>query len=234
MDIQIIENITVKIESKNILKKLGYADETQSSQRINQSIDSLLIKADKLIKTQAVYARVGLSEISGNRIKIDDKFVIASSVLKETLCNCESVFLFIATIGAELESESSKLMRENNSLESLIMDAIGSQAAEALADSLCRTLSDEVKPQGLAVTHPFSPGYCDWNIEEQKILFFVLDGGEIKVKLTDSCMMIPRKSVSGIIGIGQSESLGKKNFPCQNCAKEKCPSRRRGKLAFTS
>jgi len=234
MDIRILKNIPLKIESKNILKKAGYADETQSSRRINQSIENFLTKADKLIKVKVIYAKVDLGDISGNRIKINDKFVIASKILKETLDGCKSAFLFIATIGAELESDVSKLMREGHSVESLILDAIGSEAAESLTHSFCRTLSDEVNSQGLAITQPFSPGYCDWDIEEQKILFFLLDGEKIGVKLTDSFMMIPRKSVSGIIGIGQSDLLGKKDLPCLKCAKEKCSGRRRGKLSFTS
>ena len=63
----------------------------------------------------------------------------------------------------------------------------------------------------------------DWPIGQQKELFRIL--GDVKsaigVELTDSCLMLPMKSASGILF--QTES----NFEsCQLCPRKNCPNRR--------
>jgi len=53
------------------------------------------------------------------------------------------------------------------------------------------------------ITNRYSPGYCGWNITGQKILFSLLPEYFCGIELTDTCLMLPIKSVSGIIGIGR-------------------------------
>ncbi|GAH91002.1 unnamed protein product, partial [marine sediment metagenome] len=48
-----------------------------------------------------------------------------------------------------------------------------------------------------------SPGYCDWKIDQQKMVFRAMKDDSAGVRLTEECLMLPQKSISGIIGIGQ-------------------------------
>jgi hypothetical protein len=51
-----------------------------------------------------------------------------------------------------------------------------------------------------------------------------MDGNSMGVRLTKECLMLPRKSVSGVIGIGPREM---KNYnPCKTCNKRDCLGRR--------
>ena len=52
------------------------------------------------------------------------------------------------------------------------------------------------------LTERFSPGYGDLDMAVQKDLCLVLDTGRtIGVTLTESCMMVPVKSVTAIVGL---------------------------------
>ena len=56
----------------------------------------------------------------------------------------------------------------------------------------------------------FSPGYGDWALEEQKILFPVLDCAHaIGLTLTESCMMAPVKSVTAVMAITEDDEKDK-------------------------
>ena len=80
---------------------------------------------------------------------------------------------------------------------------------------------------GYQGTLRYSPGYCDWDTEQQKEVFQAIDAGSIGVVLTESCFMIPQKSISGVIGIG--ERGREKTSPCIVCSKKaSCPYRRNG------
>ncbi|MFC1861070.1 vitamin B12 dependent-methionine synthase activation domain-containing protein, partial [Chloroflexota bacterium] len=109
-------------------------------------------------------------------------------------------------------------------LQSAVLDSIGSNAVEKLADSVESQISEVANNQGFTITRRISPGYCDWNVNQQKMLFQAMKGDNAGVRLTDGFLMIPRKSISGIIGIGPSEI--EKYTPCYTCDKYDCVGRR--------
>ncbi|MCF0209200.1 MAG: methionine synthase, partial [Bacteroidaceae bacterium] len=87
---------------------------------------------------------------------------------------------------------------------------------------------DAFKDKQLHHTNRFSPGYCGWHVREQKLLFSTFPLAEpCGVKLTDSCLMLPIKSVSGVIGIG--ENVRKLEYTCGLCDYANCYKRRKKK-----
>jgi len=95
-----------------------------------------------------------------------------------------------------------------------------------LADSVESQISEVAHNQGFTISRRFSPGYCDWDVEQQRILFEAVDGEKAGVELTETCLMLPRKSISGIIGISLADR-GIENYnPCPTCDKTDCIGRR--------
>jgi hypothetical protein len=105
-----------------------------------------------------------------------------------------------------------------------VLDAVGSEAVEEVTCLLEGRLRERAMAGDAKISLRYSPGYCDWDITQQKALFRAFDGNSLRVKLTEGCLMIPRKSVSGIIGIGLDHSITLS--PCLSCNKKDCPSRR--------
>ena len=79
--------------------------------------------------------------------------------------------------------------------------------------------------EGLNITNRYSPGYCGWDVSEQQKLFFLLPENCCGIRLTDSSLMLPIKSVSGVIGVGKT--VRKTAYKCAVCDKEDCYLRRR-------
>jgi len=137
--------------------------------------------------------------------------------------------LAICTIGPKLEKESQKLINEGALSQGVILDAIASCAAEAVAEETYQLLCQKIKqefPQK-ELTQRFSPGYCRWTLEEgQKTIFRLLSGETIGVRLTPSFLMIPQKSVSFAINIGPEvdKLLGVRE--CSTCQLLDCRFRR--------
>ena len=96
------------------------------------------------------------------------------------------------------------------------LDALGSAAVSLLASALCERLGEEAKAHGLGTTTPFSPGQVGWPLASgQAQIFGLVDAKPIGVRLTEGYMMLPRKSTSLVVGIG--EDLERLGDPCDYC-----------------
>ena len=111
----------------------------------------------------------------------------------------------------------------------VVMDSCGIQAVEQIADLAEKEMEREVLAEGCHLTWRFSPGYGDLPLETQRELIRVLDTHrKIGVSLTGSCLMMPSKSVTAILGISDTRRDERKN-KCDFCNnRERCAFRKRG------
>jgi hypothetical protein len=127
--------------------------------------------------------------------------VTSSSDLAKNLDLCESIVLFGASIGIEIDRLISKYSRVSP-VKALIFQAIGTEQIERLCDEFSRDIAKEKAPKGKTCRPRFSPGYGDLPIEMQKDIFKALDcQRKIGLTLNASMLMSPTKSVSAIIGV---------------------------------
>ena len=194
-----IENIPVTLNDKRILTLIGYR---RRPKVIDHSVLKLLVEekeeAMRLIRPEALFAVLDHSET--NRHPIFD--------------HAEKVAFCLCTIGAELEAQSSGHFRSNDMLRGLILDAIGSEAAEGVARHADLALAKLARKMDLWPSKRFSPGYKNWDLSEQKFVFDILPAKEMGVTLNASLMMIPRKSVSfGMNYYRDSQFTTRKSFP---------------------
>jgi hypothetical protein len=131
-----------------------------------------------------------------------------------------SAALFICTSGDGISARSKSLMSSGEMMEGYIFDVIGSVIVEKAMDKIQGFLKNEVEGFGLGISNRFSPGYCNWDVAEQQKLFPFFPAGFCGVTLTESSLMKPVKSVSGIIGIGPG--LVEKGYRCQRCNDKNC------------
>lgn len=132
----------------------------------------------------------------------------------------EYVALFVCTAGHLFTELSQKLNTQGNFLEAYIVDAIGSLTVEKAMDCIQLSLQQVVAEEGLHISNRYSPGYCEWHLSEQRVLFDLIGENPIGVSLSDSCLMQPMKSVSGIIGIGST--VTRREYGCSVCRNENC------------
>jgi cobalamin-dependent methionine synthase I len=119
------------------------------------------------------------------------------------------------------------LAKERLVLQATVLDAIGSGTAEKLANQVEEKIKKIANTGNLITSRRFSPGYCDWKVNQQEMVFRALSNDTGGVRLTDSLLMMPRKSISGIIGIGLPGRDIENYNPCITCKKKECPGRRK-------
>ncbi|MCU0473924.1 MAG: hypothetical protein MUC93_11280 [Bacteroidales bacterium] len=98
------------------------------------------------------------------------------------------------------------------------------ESQEHVSDLMQDALENEMIGAGKKITNRFSPGYCGWNVAEQKKLFKLMDDNYCGIRLTPSSLMDPVKSMSGIIGIGVN--VKRNPYTCSLCDKKDCFHRR--------
>ena len=128
--------------------------------------------------------------------------------------------LFICTAGSGIGERSKDLMANGDFMEGYILDVIGSVAVEAAIDKIQDSLENEMIGKGYNLTNRYSPGYCGWSLTEQAQLFDLFPNNYCGIQLSESFLMDPVKSVSGVMGFGINVKLG--IYECQLCELTTC------------
>ncbi len=136
------------------------------------------------------------------------------------LKNSEMLTFFICSAGETISNRSQELMNSGSLLEGYVADIIGSVLTEELMDIIHKKLSEQMLEKGLKTTNRYSPGNCDWQVEEQIKLFNFFPENFCGVSLNDSFLMNPIKSASGVIGIGKKVHYHKN--VCSICKNINC------------
>lgn len=146
-------------------------------------------------------------------------------IIEKQLNGAEAYAFFICTCGCDYEAYQQRLKAEGDMVRVFIADALGSVIAEKCADEMEKNLQESIEKLGWHHTNRFSPGYCGWHVSQQQLLFPLFKGETCGVALTESSLMVPIKSVSGIIGIGKE--VRRLDYTCGLCQFEKCYKRRK-------
>ncbi|MCP4666123.1 MAG: vitamin B12 dependent methionine synthase [Deltaproteobacteria bacterium] len=178
---------------------------------------TLLEMSKPLIAARAVYKVSYILKKGEDAVDIDG-ILLRSRVLRNNLDKVERVFPYVATIGASLEE---KAKETEDLMEQYYLDIIGNIALTRARGFLADHLRSRFAIEGLSFMSPGS--LDDWPLEEQRPLFLILGDptSSIGVRLNESLLMIPKKSLSGIY------------FPteitfhsCQLCSRDNCIGRR--------
>lgn len=147
--------------------------------------------------------------------------------------NCSQVAVLAVTIGEDIEHAVSQHFTDGTYSAGMLLDAAGTTAVEAVADQLSAVIIQQAAKQGCETTFRFSPGYGDWDVRVQPELLAIIKAHKIDLTVTDTCMLVPRKSVTAVIGLMPNQSrielpaLGKETG-CAACDQLNCSSRKPG------
>ncbi|MGD9346907.1 MAG: vitamin B12 dependent-methionine synthase activation domain-containing protein [Candidatus Aminicenantes bacterium] len=190
--IQKLDSFSIALSIQKICVRMGYRISSEHiSPSVIASIEEAKERANSLLDPKAIYRILDSAEINRHPI----------------FTNAEKVALCICTIGPQIEIQSAAFMKNYELIKGLILDAMGSEAVEQVARQTDRLLSEKSREMGLWPSKRFSPGYKSWDIEGQRYVFRMLPAEVIGVTLNESCMMIPRKSVSFRINFYRTKDL---------------------------
>jgi hypothetical protein len=157
---------------------------------------------------------------SERTLQINDTQFDVKRIVSNQLKKMDNVALFACTAGQGIGDYSKELMHEGDFVKGYIADVIGSEIVESAMDKIQDDLERKMEAQGWHITDRYSPGYCGWSVAEQHKLFSFFPKNFCGITLTDSSLMQPIKSVSGVIGIGPN--VRRNGYVCQMCDMVNC------------
>lgn len=210
-----------ELNYNEILMYLGYKGQ-EMAEDVQAQIRRCISEVMKASEPKLVWRRLPLVEGRIDGLKLEGQDI------KNMLSSCHEVVLMAATIGSKVERLL--MQREVSDMaDAVIMDSCASTAIENVCDNFEFDLRDELSQQGLYLTDRYSPGYGDFPLDVQPRLCEALNTQKrIGLTVSASNIMIPRKSVSALMGISHERQQLRKRG-CEVCSMFlNCPYRKGG------
>ena len=159
-------------------------------------------------------------DVKQGEIRVEDTILKVGSQIASYLKEATRTAFFLCTAGEYFTKKTTELNDSGDIMEAFILDAVGSLTVENAMNQIQESLSEALKPENLKISNRYSPGYCNWHLSDQKHLFDLIGQNPTGVNINSSCLMTPRKSVSGVIGIG--EHVKRREYGCKICRNVDC------------
>jgi hypothetical protein len=222
------DDIMIKLDYINqseALRYMGYHSEdvAESIQTVVNECESALLGCINPGYTYKIF-KINHTD---KGVEIDGSNVILSgNSIRTHLEGCDGIILLAATLSGEAD-KTIRRYEITDMTKALAADALASAAIE----QVCNAAEEEIKDsiEGKFMTWRFSPGYGDLPIELQPQLLALADAQrQIGLTATQNNILIPRKSVTAIIGLSDTP-LPRKRQGCAICSMNKtCQFRKRG------
>ena len=216
---EVLNSIPIELGLEAVIKRMRLR---KRSDNILGHIREMLDIARPIAKPKAVFDVAYIENKNGDSMEIGG-VEFKSRVLRINLDKMERVFPYVVTCGRELDEID---IPSTDFIKSYYLDQIKEMAVVLARQYVEDYLKKRYALGQLSRMAPGAGAGDDWPITQQKELFSLFGGREkveelIGVRLTDSFLMVPIKSVSGIF------------FPteirfesCQICPREQCIGRR--------
>lgn len=213
-----------KVKKSEVLRYLGHR-----GQEIGPELDEQIDRISQMCLADAepryyfeVFPVEPGPEINGVRLLGED--------IKKHLAGASYCAVMAATLGFGVERAMLRLGR-GSTVSEVIYNAACTALVEAVADECEAKIRAYAADRGLVTSYRYSPGYGDFPLDQQtQVLGLISAGTRLGITLTDSMLMLPRKSVSALIGL-YPEELGVRRggTSCDRCEnREFCEFRKEG------
>jgi len=208
MEHVILEDFSVAIDPAGVRRFLGSKGRKRPApgERYDGFLNEMTEGAGGLIAPKGIYVYAAGRELAGSKV----------------FAHLDRMAFCVCTIGPALEAEVTRLAGAGELLKAVVLDSIGSVAAEAVADYIDTKIGEESAREGLKTSCRASPGYGDWDVREQGAIFKLLPAERIGVSLSETFMMTPRKSISFAMHVAKKPETLRSENSCGNCGRTDC------------
>lgn len=210
----VLDNIPFSLSTEELAPQLRVEPGSEDF----ETLRGFVAQASAVARPKAVYAASFVTGRGEDFVELDG-VRMASRVMPINLKDVHRAFPYVATCGAEAEEWSRGIA---DPLYGWWADAIKIRLLRTATAYLNERLTDSLKLGRISSMNPGS--LPDWPITEQAKLFSLFGDVQalIGVRLTDSMLMLPAKSVSGLY------FKAERNFEnCELCTRKDCPGRRK-------
>lgn len=211
------------IRTREAVRYLGYGTSVPDDSTL-QRIKESFVELEKLADKKSIYCMFELKTEDNGTIAVGNVEVYSKN-LQTNLKDCEKVILFAATLGLDVDRQIRKYQLVDMS-KALVMQACATTILEEYCNQIQKMLAEQLQMEGKYIRPRFSPGYGDFSILHQKDVLTMLDASKkIGIAMTENYMLIPTKSVTALIGVGDVATSCNLDG-CEACDKRDCTYRR--------
>lgn len=214
---------TGTIDRREVLRYLGYKGRG-ADRIVEEMVEQCILELGREARCCHLYREFPLKLREDGQID-GGCFQTRSLNLSKNLKDCDQVIVFAATLGLGVDHLIQKYTRLLMS-RAVIMQAAAAAMIEEYCDQACTQLRARYEEENLYLRPRFSPGYGDFSLDCQEALLNACEAGKrIGIKLTDSLLMMPSKSVTAVMGVS-SKPYRCRVKGCEACGKKDCAYRR--------
>ena len=215
-----IKNL-IEIDESEVLRYLQYKNQ-EIDNSLSDKIKKCINITKEIINPRFIFRKYTIKKLKSSNGKNEVYFEGANLTLQSNdiynlLLDCDECILMSATLGLEIEREIRKLTYTDLA-KGIIIDACATTAIEEVCDIVQDNISKKLLKEDKYITYRYSPGYGDLPIEKNLDINNLLNSQkEIGLTVTNSGIMIPRKSVVALIGVSHRRISNTKKS-CENCS----------------
>jgi hypothetical protein len=210
----VLSDIPFRVNRKDLFKRLHLEEDSEFAGDLN----TLATQADAIARPKAMVGEVRIDAIEKDGIRVGG-VRFTSHVMPRNLRDVDRIYPYICTCGIELDAIP---IGPGDDFGQFGLDIIKEMALRHAIAALNERIRLDFGLEKKANMNPGSGDRLLWPIEEQRPLFRLLGDvtAAIGVRLTDSFLMMPNKSVSGFFF-----KTDKTYHNCQLCKRADCPNR---------
>jgi hypothetical protein len=215
----VIRDIPLSLEIDDVLRRQGIREHSRLRDETKTLIRELIASAenDGILEPAVAYEIHAIANIDHDRLYLEGGLVLNGSLFSSVLSSARELAIAVGTIGPKLEEKVMDYFANNEPVKGLLLDGIGSAAVDSLIQEACRSIAQEASTRGYQASSPLSPGVQGFPLTEQWQVFRLVPAEQVGVSLTESGVMVPRKSVSLVIGFGPQMRTWTQAQVCAHC-----------------
>lgn len=205
----------MEINKNEVLRYLGY-----KNQVIDDGLDNIIngcIEEMKAIAMPRTVYRVFDIDVldEGIRLRGSD-ILLKGQDIRNHLNNSTKCVILATSIGVAVDNRIRYLSKVETT-KSIILDSCATEAIEGVCNKVEDEIREIAKKENLEINFRYSPGYGDFDLEIQPIILKLLNAEKtIGLTCTESYILLPRKSVTAIVGFVQEGEKVVRNS-CERC-----------------
>lgn len=217
----------MKIDKQDVLRYLSYKNQIIDT-KLDLLIDRTIIEIEEYLKPRYTFRLFKLLKNNNEITLLNSTIILKGNAIANHLKYSEKCVVVATTIGSIIEQKI-KYYQNTDLTKTVILDACATCAVESYTDDVEDIIKEEANKMDLGITYRYSPGYGDLSLDTQPYLIKGLEADKkIGLSVTENNILLPRKSVTAIIGF-QDKNIVSLHPGCNDCSsREFCKFRKEG------
>jgi len=186
-----------------IYRRLGFRRaSTRMTREQQEETEQSILAAEEIVRLQGAFLRQQVRVEPPERVVLADQVEFQSRNLAVFLQDAREIVMMAATAGEEIMQAIRRDAAGDCVTRAVVLDAAASEAVDAALDWIMGYLQQGLRREGKVLMNTrYSAGYGDLALENQRVIHRLLDLERLGVGLTESCILVPEKTVTAMTGI---------------------------------